>query len=393
MKLEDHPVASRFPQQTEHASVQNIPPEIRAFIIREDRPTSFAEMVRQNIPQISVHITSFSNATLIGLAWPHTLMDAIGLKALLHGWSLVLAGQEEKVPPFLGARDDILLEADSSIINKDQGEFVLGQQRLTGMGLLMYKVRSLWAKLWNPPWEQRAMFLPSDAFARLQARTREEVAQSTVIGAETPFVSEGDILAGWVTSVVASTEPKPRPVTVASVSNAGFRLPLLMQSGGVYVQNMYYLAYAFISAQLAGGPAGPIALSHRSHLAEQCTEEQTLYALRTWRQDIESRGCQRFEFGESDATLILFNNLTKVDVIKAASFGPAVLRQGEEKDSRSNPLGTMKIFFVRNLSMAAPPPLNFFSMLGKDHAGHYWLSGSLLPRAWAKMEEELRNLS
>lgn len=391
MRLEDHPVASRFPQQTDRASVQEIPREFRSFIVREDYPTTVEEMIHQNAPQISLHITSFNDATLVGLAWTHTLTDAIGLQALLHGWSLVLAGQEEKVPSVLGARDDILLEAENATPNKDQGEFVLEQKRLTGVGRLMYIVRSLWAKFWNPPWELRSIFLPSDAFARLKTRTREEVAKATVIGADTPFVSEGDILTGWVTSVVASTDPRSRPVTIGAVSNARYRLPLLLQSGGVYVQNMLFITYAFISAQLAGGPAGPIALSHRSHLAEQCTEEQTLHSFKAMRREIEARGTPRFEFGDSDASVILFNNLTKVDVIKSANFGPAVLHQGENKDSRRNPLGTMKTFFARNLS-AAPPPLNFFSMLGKDHAGNYWLSGSLLPRAWAKMEEELRNL-
>jgi hypothetical protein len=35
-------------------------------------------------------------------------MDVMGQQALLHAWSLVLAGREADVPPALGAREDIM---------------------------------------------------------------------------------------------------------------------------------------------------------------------------------------------------------------------------------------------------------------------------------------------
>ena len=120
------------------------------------------------------------------------------------------------------------------------------------------------------------------------------------------------------------------------------------------------------------------------------TEEQTLHSLKTMRRDIESRGNPRLEFGESNASIIVFNNLTKAE-IKNCKFGPAVLRQGEATNFRSNLPGTMKTFFARDINMAVPA-VNDFSMLGKDYNRNYWLRGNLLPRAWAKMEGELRNM-
>ena len=102
------------------------------------------------------------------------------------------------------------------------------------------------------------------------------------------------------------------------------------------------------------------------------TEEQTLHSLKTMRRDIESRGNPRLEFGESNASIIVFNNLTKAEIIRAANFGPAVLRQGEATNFRSNLPGTMKTFFARDINMAVPA-VNDFSMLGKDYDGNYWL--------------------
>jgi hypothetical protein len=391
MRKEEHPVACHFPRPTDRPYIQHVSQEFLPFMARRNFPPTIEEMIRQNLPQISLHITSFSDVTLVALTWPHIMMDAIGQQALLHGWSLVLAGEDEKVPPFLGAREDILWEAESSINYRGQGESVLERKRLTGMSKLMFIFRFLWDKFWNTPREYRLVFLPRKTFERLQRRIQGEVAETAQSDGQIPFVSEGDILTAWVTHVVASSEPKLRPITVAVISNARFRLPLLIKSRGVYVQNMLYPIFAFLSSHLARGPAGPIALSHRRQLAEQMTEEQTLHLLKTMRRDIETRGNPRLEFGESNASIIVFNNLTKAEIIKAANFGPAVLRQGEATSSRSNLPGTMETFFARDINMAVPA-VNDFSMLGKDYAGNYWLRGNLLPRAWAKMEWELMNM-
>ena len=215
---------------------------------RQNFPATIEEMIRQNLPQISLHITSFSDFTLVALTWPHIMMDAIGQQALLHGWSLVLAGEEEKVPSFLGAREDVLWEAESSTNYGGQGEFVLERKHLTGMSKLMFIFRFLWDKFWNPPREYRLVLLPRNAFERLQRRIKGEVAGTAQSGGQIPFVSEGDILTAWVTRVVASSEPKTRPITVAVISNARFRLPLLIKSGGVYVQNMLYPIFVFLSS-------------------------------------------------------------------------------------------------------------------------------------------------
>lgn len=343
------------------------------------------------MPQISLHITSFSDATLVALAWPHTLMDIIGQQALLHGWSLVLAGREEEVPEVLGARKDIIQEVDNLDNDEEQEELGLEQKRPGKMGLFAFLFRFLWNKFWNPPLEIRTVFLPKDSFARLKSEAQKEVAEVTQSFEEKPFVSECDILTAWVTRIVAASEPKPRPVTVASLLNARFRLPLLVKSGGVYVQNMVLLTYTFLSSQLVGGPVGPIALSNRQHMVEQTTEPQTLALLKTVLRDIKSGKSPRLLFGEPDALPIIFNNLTKVEMIKAAKFGPAVLRQGEKTEYRNNPPGTIVTYYNRGLNQPLGGPNSFF-MLGKDYGENYWLMGNLLPRAWAKMEDALRDL-
>ncbi|KAJ5104259.1 hypothetical protein N7532_004788 [Penicillium argentinense] len=389
MTIEKHPVACRFPKPTDGPSTQPISSDFQSFVMRPDHPTTIEEMIRQDVPQLSLHITSFSDATLVALTWPHTMMDAAGHQALLHAWSSVLAGQEEEVPLVLGAHKDIL-EDVSSNYDGDQEEFGPDRMRMRGMGKLKFMFQYLWEEFWNSPRETRVIFLPRNIFVRLQKRIRAEVAESAHTSDQKSFVSDGDILAAWATRAVASTMPKPRPITIVSFVNARFRLPPLIESRGIYLQNMVLAGYAFLSAHLARGPVGPIALSHRRHLDEQGTEQQTFSLLKTVRQDIESDGSPNVFYGEPHASLMIVNNLTKLGIIKAANFGPAVLSQGDKEESRSNPPGTMVT--VQNYFHPVSGGPNLFCILGKDYGGNYWLQGCLLPRVWEIIEKELEDM-
>ena len=78
---------------------------------------------------LSLHVTSFTDATLVALSWSHVLMDVMGQRALLHAWSLVLAEKDSEVPKMLGAHEDAVvaaLEGPSASLE----EFGLGAKRL-----------------------------------------------------------------------------------------------------------------------------------------------------------------------------------------------------------------------------------------------------------------------
>lgn len=362
---------------------------MRPFVARPDFPATVDELIRQNLPQISLHVTSFNDATLVGLVWPHTLMDAVGGKALLAAWSLVLAGREEDVPLVIGARTD----TPSAISNehKIQEEFHLERKRLTGASLLMFCLRYLWERFWNPPLERRVVFLPQMDFAKLRDQAHKDLAENTQELESRPFVSDADILTAWITRAVALSEPRPRPVTALNLLNARFRLTPLMKPSGVYIQNMLLGTFTFLSAPMATGPMGAIALHHRESFVRQSTESQALGFLRSILEDIKAGKNPRLLFGESNAMPIVFNNVIKLDLMKIANFGPAVLRKGDTSTTRTNPLGTMAAYHNGFLD-GSWKGINMVVLLGKDHGGNYWVQGTLLPRAWASIENEVRIL-
>lgn len=110
MKIGYHPAAKLLPKPTHAASVQRMPNsgELRTLQVCKNFPKTIDAFIAEGLPQLSLHIHSFQDATVVGLAWPHLAMDALGRAALLRSWSLVLANQDDKVSRVAGARQDIL---------------------------------------------------------------------------------------------------------------------------------------------------------------------------------------------------------------------------------------------------------------------------------------------
>lgn len=386
MNIDEHPVASRLPRETTSPSIQTLSAATRPLIARPDFPT-FEEMVSKGLPSISLHITSFRDATLVALIWPHVLMDAIGAKALLKAWSSVLAGREEDVPPVLGAREDMLRPTKAKHDGDTPEEFGLEKWRLKGMSLIMFLLRFVWSKFWNSHRERRILMLPKSEFGKICDHARMDVAKSSPVD-EKPFISDSDILIAWLTRAVASSESGTRPFTVLNLMNARYRIPHLLKSGGVFIQNMVLGTYSFFSSQLPDKSVGSIALEHRRNFTEQATQSQAVCFLKSVFQDLDAGRSPGLLFGESNATLVAFNNLLKADLMRTVDFSPAVVSQGEVTDTRENPLGSM-VFYYNEAIDNSFNEFNLFVVLGQDHRDTYWVLGTLLPRHWKKIEEEL----
>lgn len=387
ISLDDHPVAQRLPRETQGPSVQHVSTDTRPFIARPNFPT-FENMIRQNEPIVSLHVTTFTDATLVALAWPHLLMDAMGARALLAGWTSVLAGREEEVFNVLGAREDICRHP---VIADTDGTFEVlkvEEKRLRGPGLMMFGLRFMWDKLWNSKRERKVIFFPKDAFARLKEKVQLEIAALAPNQEKSPFVSDSDILTAWVAKAFTASEPNNRPVTILNLMNARYRIPLLAQSAGVFIQNMVLGTYTFLSGKAGSETVGSIALQHREHLAEQATENQALTLLREIFREKDAGKEPQLLFGESNMVPIIFNNLLKAKLIETVDFSPAVLRECGSDEKRRNPPGTMVNYYNEAIGPGYIG-FNIFNMLGQDFAGNYWLMGTLLPRAWKQIEEAI----
>ncbi|KAJ5983597.1 hypothetical protein N7481_005696 [Penicillium waksmanii] len=389
VEIQNHPVACQFPTPTAGPSIQPISEDFKPFVTRQSF-TTFQQLVQEKLPLISLHISSFRDATLVSLVWPHVLMDAFGGQALLAAWSSVLATREEDIPTISGARNDPLREAVSSNPEKWE-ELKLEKRRLKGMDLFKFLSRYLWNNIRDAPRERRVIYLPKIFLDRMKNLAQKQIHETHSCRDSGVFFSSGDALVAWVTRAMALSESTPRPITILSLLNSRFRLPEFINSAGVFLQNLTLGTYTFLSSQEARGPIGPIALSHRQHFNEQSTEKQVRAFMRTGYQDIDAGKTPGVLFGEANALPIILNNMVKADLIKTVDFRAAVVRQGDTSKNRANPLGTMLMYYYENVGEPYKG-FNLFTMLGQDYAGNHWLMGTLLPRAWDKIMEELGNL-
>lgn len=411
--IQKHPVARKLPKATNHPSIQATEPEFRSLAARSDVPTTLEEMIKQSAPQLSLHITSFQDATLVGLAWSHTLMDAIGLESLLRAWSLVLAGREADVPPVLGAKEDVMWKIAGDVL-RDQDDVAgeddatLQSHTLQGCNKIIFFLRYAWDACRNRPPQRKLICLPQTTLAQLrqtvddeeeEEQEKEETSKASPGSNDSKkaFVSDADILTAWLARLVGKSEPRPRPLTVASAVNARFRLARRLDPPpGVYCQNMVFVTFTFVPAAAAAGrgPLRPIAEAHRRHLAAQSTEARMLGLLRYLRRRRDG-GQEAVAplYGRPDSVPVTVNNLTKVEMLQAADFAPAVVGQGETTASgqRSSAVGAMTYWHLQPLKSRIWMR-NHFVVLGKDNGGNCWILGTLTPNAWAVAEQELQKL-
>ncbi|RAQ50655.1 hypothetical protein AFGD_002697 [Aspergillus flavus] len=207
------------------------------------------------------------------------------------------------------------------------------------MSKLKLMFRHLWEEFWKSPREARGIFLPKDTFARLQKRIREEATESARTSDQKPFVSDGDILTAWATHTVASSMSKPCPITLEVSTSRIWHLQRMHSSPLSLPGDLLDLLLSVIER----------------HLVEQGTEQQTLGLLKIVRQDIKSAGSPSLFYGDPNASILFVNDLTKMGLIKAANFGPALLSQGDKRKSRSNPPGSMTTTEIIGSKETFPP--------------------------------------
>ncbi|GAB1192528.1 hypothetical protein APSETT444_001720 [Aspergillus pseudonomiae] len=391
MKISDHPVAKRLPTRTGDPSIQTLPEsaEFRTLQVREDFPMSLDALIAADLPQISLHVHSFRDATVVGFAWAHTAMDGVGWAALLRSWSLVMAGQVEKVPLVAGARHDILSHLPPS--DSDQEKLFDSQGRLRNLRLAKFICRSGWEKLTGPAKVLRAMYIPKVKYDMLVKRIKDQVSRIATDVNDKLYISEVDALIAWITRQIALSQPRPRPVTIMSIINYRFRLKELLRLDDVYLQNLLMLSYTLLSAQEARGAVAPLALSHRAQVMEQTTEPRVASFVQWVSKHIDKGKSAIRLCGEPDSIMIWLNSFTKAEIMKVTDFAPAVLRPGEGEETRSNPSGTMVNWIFKDVNEPMPY-MDALHILGKDHSGGAWIEGYLSLEVWDALEQQMKLL-
>ena len=366
--INDHSLACKLPVAGNAPYTQDVSAILFRPLVADEYPRTMEGLINTGIPQLSLKITIFNDATLVALAWPHTLMDAAGQESLLRAWSLVLAGRKDEVPPLLGATDDALDRLDELTADKDAlPKPVMEPFRLSWLKLIVFMILFLFHRFWNPPQRTKIIFLPAAAIQKLKAEASGESA-----------VGDSDLLTGWLAKTICSAYFS-RPATIVNVVNGRPRFPWL---DGVYIQNIVNLAYTFLPRGFQKTSLREIALQNRRQLREQLTENNFTAFFGRARRSIRAGKVPDIAFSEATGRVIMLNNLLSVPFDRAADFSPAVVR------GQSGIMANY-VHFVMSGHMKM---LDNMYILNKDLGGNCWLFGTLSDAAWRQFDNEMARL-
>jgi hypothetical protein len=396
-------------------------------------------------PQLSVHLVSFTDATLVTFRWPHWQVDAMGMSIILRAWSLVLQGRESEVPPLYGFDFDPLDKMDEPAAGTAAEKYVVGDRQLKGLGLGYFLARYLVSFLLAKD-DQRMICVPASHIAALKVTALAELNEilrqnaleldqhkpsititeksingtidgsleqkrSSIVAEQSldekidesldgqkihdntkPFLSDGDILCAWWTKL-AHLHRSPKSKRKIVIINAFefrkcFTADLLPPSKGSYIHNATGALFAFIPAgEVVSKPLSHLAAVIRESIVSQGTRNQLTAFAALNRVSVKRTGLAPL-IAEPSAKFQVVSNWSKANVFKT-DFSAAVIRQGIPVAERTNPLGMPSYAqtvgysaFLRNL-------LNTF---GQDAEGNFWCSPILRASKWAQVEKSLANL-
>ncbi|KAH8674177.1 hypothetical protein BX600DRAFT_495474 [Xylariales sp. PMI_506] len=384
--ISEHPLASRLPIVTDQPSIQAATTEFRDFVARPDAPKTIQDLINSDDPQISLHITSFKDATLVGFLIPHTTTDIMGISGIMHAWSLVLSGHEAEIPPLQGIWNNIPDEIITCYDHKRE-PLVLAAKQLKGLKRVLMGLNFLWDLYLGPKMESKTVFLPRRFVSQLHSRAVNDL--SAACGTtKPPFISEGDVLAAWATHAMAgSTQLRHRPIdTIVLVDFR--RLRRFFDPKTVYIQNLITYAHAlFTTQQILGSSLGDRAYKIRQDILAQTTEPQ----VSTWLQKMKALGYPAIPllFGKPNTVFVIITNWTKAKFCEVVNFSSAITCSDSSRSRESSTQGRVAYYHSQVMVDDPYQRRNFVNILGKDVNGNYWLNISVTPDAWERLEKDM----
>ncbi|KAI1392679.1 uncharacterized protein F4822DRAFT_137580 [Hypoxylon trugodes] len=387
LEIARHPTGSRLPRPTGRPTVLSDPEDYAPLLRRWGAPRRLSDYLYSDLPQLSLHIVSFTDATIVSLSWPHTLLDAMGRRELLDAWIAVLEGRDDDVKPLQGVFQDPL----ATLGTEPQEPYVLAHRRLSPLQALLFAISYIWTTVfWSRGEDTRMVCVPSSHLKCLHKGALDYLAAQVDEDEKVkPFVSEGDVLSSWVTRL-ALLHFRGTEQTVSIMNAFGMRSVLakdLLPPTHAFVGNAVAGVYAFVSMRdLFARPLGYTAAAVRRSIAEQGTRAQ-VEARAAVDRAAGKRG-KTAVYGDQKMVPVMISNWSKAKFFET-DFSAAVIRPGNiDPARRLNKVGRPSYIQPHGL-LGGIPTRNSFPIVGKDAAGNYWFSGTLRTGLWRTVQEEM----
>ncbi|OTA61600.1 hypothetical protein K449DRAFT_395664 [Hypoxylon sp. EC38] len=395
--MDAYPLARRLPRKTgKKPSVHEGCHVFREFSMPSSLPNDINHYLSTDEPLICLHISSFTDGTLVSLTFPHCLADVMGTADLLQAWARVLCvkdyglvethvgGARKDITESIGTADDMTAHNTA---------FALEKRQTTGLSLLAFTARYVLDVMLHRNIETHHIFLPAAFLSHLRQQAEMELRlQNDTKNRPVRFVSDGDLITAWGSRMILSSAPTKGSAVICNVFDMRKRLDFLKTSSyaASYIQNLILPSTTPLTAHEADNLSMPqIALKVRKAIEEQTSDAQVRSLMRIARTWFASLGMMPL-FASWDTTRIIAStNWTKAHLLKCADFTPAAITTCKKTcTNERNPMA----FWGTTLSVN-DNPRDTFVIYGKDDDGDYWVHAYLRKETWHLINTELDQFS
>ncbi|KAK3209909.1 hypothetical protein GRF29_44g1037238 [Pseudopithomyces chartarum] len=263
--IRDNELTKRLPQHAKvsHPTIYDDNRNFTSLVTRPGRPTKLKEWTETDHPGLSIHVASFTDATLVTLSWSHVFFDALGRQSFLQAWLAVLDGRDDEVPEFTPYEED-------PIVSIAEGgrpwEHIHYGHVLTGIWYVLFVICFIYEMVVYKKEAGRTIRFPGSWVDELRNRAMDELREKGVAEKDA-FVSHGDVLlAFWCKTTLAAQHIRSgRPLHIINAMNvrgASEHVPLPDKSA--YIGNAVLSATSLTdTAELYKLSVGEVAYLHR----------------------------------------------------------------------------------------------------------------------------------
>ncbi|KAJ5143333.1 uncharacterized protein N7515_002120 [Penicillium bovifimosum] len=386
----DHSLAEKIPQATDKPTIFPSPDELSPHLRSADTPKKIEDWLCSDRPQLSIHVITFTDATIITVTWLHTLADVMGMTTILNAWTALMRGDREAVPRLEGFRSEPLTELGQ----RTPAEKYMHYNRVFGRKEFLWFIGlNILDRLWYRQEERRTICIPATTLQGLCQEASIELSTLSPEGEASPFVSESDVLLGWWVRTLYGGLGLRTDQTILVNNALNLRTSLhdsFKSEHTAFMGNALCMSPTFLQGhQVADEPLGQIALRIRQSLAQQRTTEQVEAMTALQLQTMEKTGYLAL-VGDPRMVLLSCSNWHKARLYEM-DFSSAVLQKSDHRSSCS-PQTSGRPSYVNGVQHSANSFRNVLSVIGKDAAGNWWLTGVLRTDAWGYVEEQLIEL-
>ncbi|KAG8810791.1 hypothetical protein FRC17_002782 [Serendipita sp. 399] len=362
-----------YPKLSTRIVAHWIDPDEHVDLFSEGGPRSVKDYLEKDIPLLQLQLTTFEDASILGLTFPHVLCDAHGIRHIALALSRLLKGEEvlpmKEGDPFERYMHNNNNNKEMSPPKAPPNYKVLGIAQT--VVLIIYMI---WNYLWtlNANAQSRLFYIPAADVKRLKAEAMADLKRERPDDKDA-WVSTSDTIGAFFIKNAHISSTSKKRLSVSIVVNLRNYLPNVVPSP--------YLHNAVASVIVAPTPIAEVAKKSLGEIAYLIRQ-----SLRAGTHQDAAEGWVRWTLANFGKPMVFFDSTGKYNVItnwREMKLMDIDFSGGLSSSSSSDSKG-QKVNCVYGYANSFQPwsVTDSFALFHDDPRGGMWAGGYLPKSVW-----------